>query len=166
MPIKHSKDMSQCVAWNDFYTDYFPGHYYRVCLWKDRRAMLDNTLHNDEEGSDEDCGGITCHAPYTARIGNDGRSMNRAPKRLGEIHFIQDDWNLEVVAHECFHASNHICKILNINPQTEILFEERAAYIHGELVDEVYGWLWRTDPPHRCGMLRSLARWAKRISGS
>lgn len=157
MPIKHQKDMSRCIAWGDIYINYFPGHYYRVFLWKDQAAMLDNTTLDGEE-RDEACGGIACHAPYIGCIGNDGRSMNRAPKRLGEIHFIRDSWNMEVVAHECFHASNNVCKILNIDPQDDIVLEERAAYIQGELVDEIYGWLWKMDRADGWDGLRLLGK--------
>jgi hypothetical protein len=87
--------------------------------------------------------------------------------KLGEIHFYAGGWNQEVVAHECLHASIGLARAHRINP--EFVFdgwmglsehfkdkygekdgiisdEELLCYMHGQLVTEVYKWLWKHDP--------------------
>lgn len=79
------------------------------------------------------------------------------PPRVGELHFVQGQWDEELVAHEVFHATVHVLR--SIGPRLEHvigqrqgvgyvfgLAEEDAAYLHGAMVRDVYRWLWEVDP--------------------
>lgn len=145
MAIKFKKDLSGCIARANIELDGFPGHYYRVFLWKDQASMIANVIDDDAENAAAMC----VHNKYYCKVADTGHPVSAVPKYMGEMHFIDPDWCLEYVAHECFHASNNICIVLCINPAVHIQYEEYAANIYGELVEAVYNWLWQTKPPSR-----------------
>lgn len=147
MAIKYKKDWVGCIAHTKIEIKYFPKHYYRVFLWRNLDALRDNVA-NPEEVSDT-CGGLCVHATYFSYFDSYGHQYNRARRYMGELHFLHGTWDTDTVAHECYHATNNICKVLNIQPQLRIEYEELAAYIHGELVHDVYCWLWKVSPPTR-----------------
>ena len=95
--------------------------------------------------------------------------------RLGEIHFAQGKGrNMEIVAHEVSHAALSVARAVGVTPDNVFSFtgglshslkltpafqsadaaaqddfsdEEAYCYIHGDLFDQVYSWLWKVDPP-------------------
>lgn len=147
MAIKYRKDLTNCVAQTKVPIYKFKDRYYKVFLWKNLDALRVNVKQYDTIS--DDCGGYCCHAVYMQCIPEDGTgsAYTRTPRCLGEIHLLQNDWNLNIVAHECFHAANNICRVLRLGTYEDIEFEERAAYIYGNLVDTVYTWLWQVNTP-------------------
>ena len=96
------------------------------------------------------------------------------PPKLGEIHFAAGkDWNMEIVQHECTHATITAANAFRVNP--EYVFscqgqlsphfidtpafretpdptmsdEEMFCYIGGTIFDQVYAWLWLVDTPEK-----------------
>lgn len=147
MSIRYKKDKNAVFAATKLPISRFAGHHYMAYLWKNQTGMIVNAPKDMD--ANDDTGAYCCHAHYWAGFPDNGRAKINAPKRLGEIHFVQSNWNMEYVAHECFHATKHICTILQINPAANIQYEERAAYIHGEMVDRCYRWLWEVDRPKK-----------------
>ena len=157
MSVKFKKDLTRCLAHTKIDIHLFPGKYYKVFLWEDLDAMRANIRPDEGEEIEDGCIGMTCHNHYRLDALPNGSLRVKSAKYLGEIHFLRNVWDAEVVAHECFHATNNICKLLMLNPQLDIMLEERAAYMHGELVNDVYKWLWRVQPPK--GAIRAFLRW-------
>lgn len=125
-------DLSRVLARKKFYVENGT-QYYDVFLWDSKDA-----LQRDYECRKGKCSdsvlGVTCPAPY-----KDGTM----PDFLGEIHFAAPSWNLEVVAHECLHATLHALRVYEIDLlDGNMDEEERICYLHGKLFEDVYRWLW------------------------
>lgn len=125
-------DLSHVIARKRFHVEQST-RYYDVFLWDSTDA-----LQRDQECRDGVCEtgvlGVTCPAPY-----RDGT----IPDFLGEIHFAASSWGLEVVAHECLHATLHAVRVYQIDLlDGKMDEEERICYLHGLLFSEVYRWLW------------------------
>jgi hypothetical protein len=91
-------------------------------------------------------------APLRLLLNEDGSVHKKfPPKKMGEVHFIKDKWNMEIVAHELCHAligrlrhnaTLKLCDVMMQNNDTE----EIICYEFGRWVDEVYRRLWQEDP--------------------
>jgi len=83
--------------------------------------------------------------------------------RLGELHFASGGvWDMEIVSHECAHAALSLTRAYGALPQNVFAFdgsiahslerfegysdEELHCYFSGELMAQVYRWLWTVDP--------------------
>lgn len=99
--------------------------------------------------------------------------------RLGELHFAQGKgWDMEIVAHEVSHAALSTARAIGVSPagifsfsghtshhlkltpayqaaapsvQDDFTDEEAYCYIHGDLFNQVYRWIWTVDPPQKKG---------------
>ena len=140
MSCKLKKDLTHCISQCKI-TVGTCGRYYLAYLWDNRDAMHKNA---SEDNFEEIGDGICCHSQYVIKVGENG-VQRRFPRRIGEIHFLRKKWDMEVVSHECFHATNHICRIVGVKPQEDIEQEEFAAYVQGELTNQAYRWLWDTE---------------------
>lgn len=115
--------------------------YWTVYLWSSGKALQKardchgNTCSNAVKG-------LTCPGRFTLR--HDGAVD--ASDELGEIHFSIGEWDEEIVAHECQHASQQCRRVLKIDPDVSVDEEERFCYLTGKLHAAVYRWLWRLDP--------------------
>jgi len=124
-------------------------YYYDVFLWEDQKSFDENTNDN----APNEAAGCVNYAPTKMLIsGDDGRVLKKViPKKMGEIHFIKDKWNMEIVAHELCHSLigrlRHspmlkLCDIIQQNNNAE----ELICYEFGSWVDQVYRKLWELDP--------------------
>jgi hypothetical protein len=142
---RRQKDKKQLVAQTRVtHTDKV--HYFDVYLWANKRALLENSLI---DGDAEAC---CCTAPIYLKIHNNPAAIHEEwlyPK-LGEAHFVKNDWDLETVAHEIMHATIHSMRW--VKPRyDEVAWqhgnsEEAICYLHGRWVDKIYRWLWDTNP--------------------
>lgn len=115
------------------------GPYFEVFLWATQKDFMEATGHG------EDTRACVSFSPRVSRM----------TRRVGEIHLIRGGWDLEVVAHEAFHASFNASRYME-DPGHQIRSclgkdfvneaEERLAYRHGRLCDRLYSWLWLVDP--------------------
>lgn len=128
-------DLSRVVARKKFLVE-GSRRYFEVFLWESTDALQkDNECRNGV--CEKNILGVTCPAPY-----KDGTT----PEILGEIHFARNSWNLEVVAHECLHATIHAMHVYNIDLLNGFMEEEeRLCYLHGHLFEDVYRWLWNLE---------------------
>lgn len=144
MPIKRFKDESKCLAkWK---MKAGKRHYFHVFLWESKQAFDENTCDN-EPGEALGC----CNnAPSIIEIGSDGSEREIIRPKLGEVHFIKDTWNMEIVAHELFHAI--IQQIRMIGPKADDIVEqigdseEDICYTFGRWMHEIYSLLWEVNP--------------------
>ena len=143
--IKYKKDLTNCLSQAKFPISQYETRYYSGFLWKDRKSLAANIILDADE-KDDDMDGICCHSSYFVGRNTASPYQIKCPRKLGEIHFIADKWDLEVVSHECLHATINIARMLNCHPFYDINYEEQVCYIHGELVDMVYRWLWQANP--------------------
>lgn len=146
MPMRNRKDNPHILHARDFDIENFPGHYYRGYVWDSVEAMREG-IKDDEDDYAKAIGACT-HAHYIQMIKDSGHAINKAPRRMGELHFVTQIWDAEVVSHECFHATTNICRICNVWPAVNIEYEEFGAYVQGTLTQAVYGWLWEVDSKH------------------
>lgn len=169
--IKYKKDLTCCKAKARFpITRYGKHNFYEGYLWTDRESMEKNVVDDSNSESEDKTAACAVHAPFFVRQdGATGPFKVSAPHRLGELHFIASSWDMEIVSHECYHATTNICRLLHIDPLIDIMYEEAAAYIHGELVDMVYRWLWDVDPGstkwRRKIQLSSIKEWLVKFMG-
>jgi len=140
---KHRKDESNLIAkWK---LKAGKKHYFHVFLWADQQSFDENTLGN-KPGQSRGCVNL---APSIISFKNEVEREIIRPK-LGEVHFIKDKWDLEVVAHELCHAL--IQRIRMINPSAKQIVnqdednEEDICYEFGAWVDEIYHLLWSENP--------------------
>jgi hypothetical protein len=144
MAIKRIKDESQLIAKWKLKTG--KRHYFHVFLWKNKKAFIQNTLDNENKCS------IACVnlAPTIYEISQIYERKIIRPK-LGEIHFIKDKWGLEIVAHELCHALMH--RVRQLKPNFKHIIEqvngaeETICYEYGQWVEDIYRFLWETNPP-------------------
>ena len=125
MPVNHQKDESHVIAKADFMIGKFPGHYYRGFLWNDLETMREAIATVDDDFANVLA--ACCHDLYIQVIPASGRVENKCPKRMGELHFARGKWDMNLVCHECFHATTNICRVCNIQPALNIEQEEFAA---------------------------------------
>ena len=124
-------------------------HYYHVFLWKDQEAFDKNTCDNPPG----EISGCVNYAPTYLNIYK-GKEIHTVLPKLGEIHFIQGIWTLEIVAHELLHAMLHRINVLR-NPLINDIFdqngtaEEDICYDFGRWADEIYRRLWEVTPQKR-----------------
>jgi hypothetical protein len=142
VPIKRLKDESKLIAkWKIKSGN---RHYFHVFLWKNQKAFDENTLDNNPHTSL----GCVNLAPTIMLFTNKGTKKIIRPK-LGEVHFIKDKWDLEVVAHELCHAL--IQRLRMIKPSAKSVVEqtknneETICYEFGEWVDKIYRMLWKVN---------------------
>lgn len=144
MPIKYKRNESKVIARSKVLIDGLPNRYYSVFLWSDRAAMMAAFPNDIQEHDNTDA--FCCHGLIVfGQPNNQGPVRIRTARRVGEIHFLTGKWDMEVVAHECFHATMHICEIMAVEPMRHIEMQEIAAYLHGEMVDKIYRWLWQVE---------------------
>jgi hypothetical protein len=139
-----------CLS-EDYTTDLRHSRFVTVYLWENREDMIAASMN--PPGTRAACD----HMPY--RESPDG-SVWISPK-VGELHFVEGDWNLEIVAHEILHAIFGIIRAIGPHPEaifnqdkrsangSEYLMgsaEEDICYLHGQMVDDVYRWLWENNP--------------------
>ena len=134
-------------------------HYFHLYLWPGREEMLasglprerDFKLYDLEVYSFSD--NTKACVPITAStwdMEEDGSETKRSRRKLGEMHFVVGDWDLEVVAHECGHVLAEVLR--SVSPSAEDVVgqvgeaEEQMAYRLGAWVHNVYSWLWDQDP--------------------
>lgn len=119
--------------------------YFHIYLWKDQQSFDKNTCDNN---IGESAGCVNLSPTIIEITKNSEREIIR-PK-LGEVHFIKDRWNLEIVAHELCHALIH--RIRMISPKANQIVEqegdseETICYEFGEWVDKIYRNLWEKNP--------------------
>ena len=71
------------------------------------------------------------------------------PRCFGELHFVKDDWEQGIVAHELIHALVH--RIRLFHPDMECIVEQRKlseeviAYEYSNWFEKVYNWLWEVN---------------------
>jgi hypothetical protein len=115
-------------------------HYFHVFLWEDPESFAQNTTDTDKK-----TGGCVNLVPSIIEIEGDSKKEIVRPK-LGEVHFIKDRWDMEIVAHELCHALIH--RIRMIRPDaTQVVeqegdSEETICYEFGKWVDQIYRVLW------------------------
>ena len=125
-------------------------HYYDAFLWQSRAAMLENTLL-DADGSDDRTRACCCHTPTRIRIEEDGAETVMPRWKLGEVHFVQGDWDVEVVVHELAHAQFETFRSLDTVQLDDVMeqngdAEETACYRLGRWVQSLGNWLAHADP--------------------
>lgn len=135
--------------------------FYVAYMWKDRASMI--------AASDDgvECNAFCCHSPWRESVNGSFRTRFIPPFR-GEIHFNSECWNMESVAHECLHASITLAGQIGLSPtkvfsgdgelslclpdeitesvRSSRTDEEILCYIHGDMVDKVYRFLWECSP--------------------
>jgi len=115
-------------------------HYYRLYFWKDRQAMLSNTVANPD-GTAACC----CFEPTRIRIYEDGKEEIDQQPKLGELHFVDGYTSDEIIAHELGHALLHRMRVLTPTAQDvmnqEGQAEEEICYQLGEAFVSVKEWL-------------------------
>lgn len=143
MAYKLRKDETKLVAKWKVKSSALP-YYFHVFLWEDRESYLQNTV-----GSERSLGCVNL-APWLEL--NAGASFRKHVRpKLGEIHFIKDVWNMNIVAHELCHAIIH--RIRTIGPSMSDVVnqvggsEEEVCYEFGRWMDCLYRSLWDVNPP-------------------
>lgn len=75
--------------------------------------------------------------------------------KLGELHFVKSDWNLEIIAHELCHALIHRLRVVNpLYKQmvlNEELNEEDICHEYGMWMIFLYSEFQRLDPKGEIG---------------
>lgn len=133
MPVKRIKDLSKCIAQFKLKCSESP-FYWHVYLWQDQQSLIENT---GEDVQPKIVPGNNCqaaHCPVPTLVDPETDQLVPGPK-LGEIHFIQGVWTLEIVAHELLHAMFHRIRTLK-SPCVDRLFlemevEELVCYEFG-----------------------------------
>lgn len=119
-------------------------HYFHVFLWEDQESFDQNVLGTEKN----ECIGCCNLAPTIISFKDNKEAIIR-PK-LGEIHFIKDEWNLEIVAHELCHGL--IQRLRMIEPRVSDVVEqideseEIICHEFGKWVYKVYNSLWESNP--------------------
>lgn len=147
MPYKRIKDKTNLIAQWKVKTD--PKYYFHVFLWKDQDSYFKNTPKDvlPNEGSCG-CAALSCSMIEVYEDGTDSGEI--VFPKLGEIHFIKDNWDMNVVSHECLHMIIHRIRMLRLDfskiIEQEDDCEEDLCYMFGDLVDEIYRKLWEINP--------------------
>lgn len=142
MAIKENKDLSKATHTWFYLPD--SDRYVTVYLWEDVESLIANIPEGD---GDPDMGGCCCTPKFILRY-VDGLYIPDIPVDVvGEIHLLKDDWTMEVVAHEVFHFIIKYTNMAGLNLYADREIEEHMAYLHGQLVNSIYKWLWEVNPP-------------------
>ena len=142
--IKRIKDESQLMGkWK---ISAGKKNYFHVFLWPSQETFDQNTYDN-KPGESSGC--VNLAPPYIEVYKDGTTSEEMIRPKLGEVHFIKDKWDMEVVAHELFHALMH--RLRFVKPSAEDIMEqvgsseEDVAYEFGRWVDKIYRKLWEKD---------------------
>ena len=132
--INGKKDLTKCMARTKIEA-LGGGSFWRVYLWEDTESMI------LQSGIDGECRACHCSMQYYENIITGAKSTHPL---MGEIHFIKDKWDVEVVSHECTHAMIHYNNSRNLKDESEYMtVEEQLCYLQGDLCNNVYKWLWQ-----------------------
>lgn len=106
-----------------------------------------------------------------------GEQVRKHPVKSGELHFIAGEWDEEIVANECLHLTVGITWAYQLSPshifsgsgevspgvasrcvaaglpESAVSDNELFCYLHGDMVRQVYRWLWEVNP--------NSAKWAR-----
>jgi hypothetical protein len=123
--------------------------YIQVILWKAHPDMLAHLGENDPQLQAVTQLDAFMENPLTGEV-------SPLSQKIAEIHFAADAWNVNVVAHEVFHAIVHRMRLMypaaHLLPHEEYAAaEEEIAYELGNWVERIHTWLWSVDPgppPH------------------
>ena len=143
MPYKRIKDETNLLAKWKMKAD--GRHYFHVFLWKTQKSFIANAC--DVDTTTLGCANLAC---TMIRVHEDGTEDIVIRPKLGEVHFIKDQWDLEIVAHELCHALIH--RIRQIKPSFKNIIdqdgrsEEDICYNFGAWVNEIYNHLWKVNP--------------------
>ena len=120
--------------------------FYTVFLWEDQQSFDENTMDN----CPGEAAACVNHIDIGAMVNTKGGKVKLLPPRkLGEIHFIKDKWNIEIIAHETMHVflnrmrvlSPKLCDIMrNIDDEEFVCFE------FGQWVQEIHRILSEENP--------------------
>jgi len=142
MSYKRIKDRKKLVADCRVICTQARPHYFDIYLWEDQESFLKNTIDMDEYT--QGC----CELASVLLDPESGFSI--PPRKLGEVHFIKDKWDEEVVAHELCHALLHrlreLCPSIRSVMKQEKNYEEEICYEFGMWNKQVYRWLWLHNP--------------------
>jgi hypothetical protein len=147
MSIKVKKDKTKLLAKTRLKAG--EKNYFDVFIWKDHDSFNFNTLTTTNL---QNTIGSTNLSPTIIEVTKNTERTIIRPK-LGEIHFIKDNWNLNVVAHELCHALIH--RIRQIPPKASKIInqsgnaEELICYEFGKWVEDIYRFMWKVNPPQR-----------------
>lgn len=119
--------------------------YIQVVLWKEQSDMLCHIGEPEETG-------IQAVTLFDTYVENPITGENSPTSyKIAELHFVSNMWNINVVAHEVFHAIVHRMRIMY--PGAALLpyeqyadAEEEIAYELGNWVQKVFTWLFNNDP--------------------
>ena len=136
-----NKDLSKCVGKCKIHVDNVDKSW-RVYLWKTFKDMEDQSV-NDVSGA------RAYHKAFAYFLRSDENGdmiRSRTSPVMGELHFVSDNWNIEVVSHECCHAmflclASHGKYYCNADMEEE----EKYCYLLGDLTRKVYLWLYEVD---------------------
>ena len=154
MPIKRIKDESKCVQkWTLRIIKPKKYFYFHVFLWENQKSFDENTFGNKPNEA------MACVnlAPTIIEITTKGKKSTEREiirPKLGEIHFIKNNWNTETVAHELFHAFIHRLRSVK-DPTAEQIIEQEGTseedicYEFGQWFDQLYRELWAINPPKK-----------------
>lgn len=152
MRMKDFKVYPGLIA-SDFYIMEGDGHSLRIWLWETQEGLkrwAENYSTGLTGDSDEYDGCEGLHSPSDWLIFN--TKDHYAPfQHIGELHFIKDRWDLNIVTHEFLHALFHYIRVIvpdfgrsfYMNWMSE---EEKICYPFGEWCDWAYRWLWKKNP--------------------
>ena len=126
-------------------------HSFRVWLWETREDMVRWVENYSIARNHHELG----HFAKADAIFNPTNCLIHAPvQHLGEIHFIKDHWDEEIVAHELTHAQfQYIRKQVEdfVRPLYQFYeawmeWEEELCYPFGQWYKWVFRWLWKKNP--------------------
>lgn len=146
MPLRHRKDLSRLIGRTRIQGRRSRRHYLLAYLWEDRQAML-AVVGTDGKGLD--IRAMHCPNVTVMQVGKKNEpTVYKSPPLLGEVHFVANDWNEEIVAHELVHAVLHRLEALGQGDLTalEIEDEEPICLEFGQWFDQVWSWLWKINP--------------------
>jgi len=131
-------------------------HYLAVFLWPDFKsfdaAVKRFGVDPVKTAGEIEARTLALHHPAPYRQVLRGKRWRKVPARkLGEVHFVRGNWNLEIVVHELTHAAFHrfrACVALGRRSGASMEDEESVCYPVGVWAGQVYRWLWKTDPPN------------------
>lgn len=124
-------------------------YYFHIYLWKNITAYYSNTPHTIYPiiTKEKISHSLACMLPCTCSSFNNKTII---PNKLGEIHFIKNKWNIEIIAHELQHAIIH--KIRLLPPYFEDILlqkdnaEEYICYLFGYMMSSIYTKLYAINP--------------------
>ncbi len=125
------------------------GHSFRVWLWETQEDLVkwaETYSPNTRKGSFSNAIGLFSPNMYCP--------IHEPHSHLGEIHFVKDRWDEEVVAHEMTHMQfQYIRKCVEdfVRPLYQYYlewmeWEEELCYPFGRSFKWVWKWLWKHNP--------------------